>query len=38
MFFKNIDLHKKYEKYVLLRKTKATEVINLGFSKPDRKS
>ena len=32
MFFKNIELHKKYKKHVFLRRKEATEVMNFGFS------
>ena len=38
MFFKNSELHKKYKKHIFLRKKKATEVINFGFSKPDKET
>ena len=34
-----IELYKKYKKkHVFLRKKEATEVINFGFSKPDKKN
>ena len=36
MFCKNIELHEKYKNHGALRKKEATEVINLGFSKPDK--
>ena len=36
MFFENIELYKKYKKHVFLRKKEANEVINFGFSKPDK--
>ena len=36
MFFKNIELHKKYKKDGALRKKEATETINFGFFKPEK--
>ena len=37
MFFKNIELHKKYKKHDAFRKKEATEFINFLFSKPDKR-
>ena len=36
MFCKNIELHKKHKKHGTLRKKEATEIINFGFSKPEK--
>ena len=36
IFLKNIELHKKCKKHGALRKKGVTEVINFGFSKPEK--
>ena len=35
MFFKNIELYKKYKKHCALRKKEATEFITFGYSKSE---
>ena len=36
IFCKNIELYKKYKNTVPLEKKEATEIINFGFSKPQK--